>query len=78
MRHTFASKVAFLFREVSDLIEDVEAKWDLFKSAVIASAVANCGCKCVGGQTVSQRETAWLNQKINKATVQRKLRLELG
>ena len=47
--HTFASKVAFLFRELPDYTEDVETEWDLFISAVITSAAASCGCKCVGG-----------------------------
>ena len=43
VRHTFASKVASLFRELPDYTEEVETKWDLFKSAVITSAAASCG-----------------------------------
>ena len=35
VRHTFASKVAFLFRELPDYIEDVGTEGYLFKSAVI-------------------------------------------
>ena len=47
MRHTFASKVASLFRKLRDYTEDVKTEWDLFKSAVITSATASCGCKWV-------------------------------
>ena len=59
MRHTFASKVVSLFRELSDYTEDVETEWDLFKSAVITSAAASCGCKRVGGRMCSEKRTAW-------------------
>ena len=45
MRHTFASKVVSLFRELPDYIEDVETEGYLFKSAVITSTTANCVCK---------------------------------
>ena len=47
VRHTFVSKAAFLLRELPDYIEDVETEWSLFKSTVITSAAASCGCKCV-------------------------------
>ena len=52
-RHTFASKVASLFKELPDYT-DVETEWDLFKSAVITSAAVSCGCKSVGGQMSSE------------------------
>ena len=67
MRHTFASKVASLFREPLDNTEDVEIEWDLFKSAVITSAAASCGCKHVGGQMGSEKRTAWWNQEVKEA-----------
>ena len=51
MRHTFASKVAFLFRELPDFTEDVETEWDLVKSAVVTSVAASCGCKYVCGRS---------------------------
>ena len=44
-------KVVSLFRELLE--------WDLFKSAVITSAAAGYGCKCMGGQTDSEKRTAW-------------------
>ena len=78
MRHTFASKVACLFRELPDYTEDVETEWDLFKSAVITSAAACCGCKCVGGQMGSEKKTirgkktafrAWLTNKSSEQHV---------
>ena len=50
VRHTFESKVASLFRQLPDYTEDIETKWDLFKSAVVTSAAANYCCKHVGGQ----------------------------
>ena len=43
VRHTFASIVASLFRELTDFAEDVETEWDLFKSAAFISAFASCG-----------------------------------
>ena len=35
MRHTFASKVATLFRKLPDYTEYTETEWDIFKSIVI-------------------------------------------
>ena len=67
MKHTFASKVASLFRELPDYTEDVETEWNLFNSAVITSAAASCGCKYVGGQTGSEKRTAWWNQEVKEA-----------
>ena len=72
MRHTFASKVFFLFRELSDFTKGIETEWDLFKSAVITSAAASCGCKHVGGQTSSEKRTAWWNQKVEKVIYAKK------
>ena len=75
MRHTFASKVASLVRELTDFTEDVEIEWDLFKSAVITSAAASCGCKRVGGQTGSEKRAAWWNQK---AIIAKKIAFRVG
>ena len=58
VRHNFASKFAFLFRELPDYTEDIETEWDLFKSVVIISAAASCGCKRVGGQIGREKSTA--------------------
>ena len=52
------------FRELPDYTEDVEIEWDLFKSAVIASAPGSCGCKCVGSQMDSEKRTTWWNQEV--------------
>ena len=57
----FCNQSCFLFRELPDYIEDAETDWDLFKSAVITSAAAICGCKRVGGQMGSEKRNAWLN-----------------
>ena len=59
MRLTFASKIASLFKELPKYAEDIETGWDLFKSAVITSAAASCGCKRVRGQMDSEKRTAW-------------------
>ena len=67
VRHTFASKIAFLFRELSDYSEDVETVWDLFKSAVITSSAATCGCRRVEGQMGSEKRTARWNQEAIRA-----------
>ena len=63
----FGNKIAFLFRELPDYTEDVETEWDLFKSEIIISAAASCGCKRVGVKWVVQTKTAWLNQKVKEA-----------
>ena len=67
VRHTFASKVASLFKKHPDYTEDVESKWDFFKSAVITSTAASCGCKHVGGQMGSEKRTGWWNQEVKEA-----------
>ena len=77
VRHTFASKVASLFRELSDYPEDIETEWDLFKSAVIASAAASCGCKWEV-KWVVRKEPLGEPRKLKKLSIQRKLLLELG
>ena len=72
MRHTFASKVAFLFRELPDYTKEVETEWDLFKSTIITSAAANCGCKRGGGQIGSEKRTARWNQEFEEAICAKK------
>ena len=67
MRHTFASNVASLFRELPDYNKDVATKWDLFKLAVITSAVSGCSCKRVGGQMGSKKRIVWWNQEVKEA-----------
>ena len=67
MRHTFASKVVCLFRELPYYTKNVETEWDLFKSAVITSAAVSCGCKGVGGQMGSKKRTACWNQEVKEA-----------
>ena len=57
LKQTFASKVASLFGELPDYSEDVETEWNLFTSAIITSAAANCGCKRVGTQMSSEKRT---------------------
>ena len=78
VRRTFASKIASLFRELADFTEDVETEWDLFKSAVITSAAAGCGCKRVEGQWVVKKALLGGTKKLKNLSVQRKLRLDLG
>ena len=72
MRHTFASKVASLFREPPDYTENVEIEWDLFESTVIISAAASCDCKRVGGQMGSEKKTVWWNQEFKEAICAKK------
>ena len=66
VRHTFSTKVASLFRELPDYIEDVKTEWDLFKPAVITSAAVSCDCKRVGGQMGGEKRTAWWNQEVKE------------
>ena len=63
VRHSFASKVASLFKELPDFT---------VKSAVITSAAASCGCKHVGGQMGSEKRTAWWNQEVKEAIIGKK------
>ena len=74
MRHNFASKFAFLFKELPDYIESVETESDLFKSAVITSSAAvDCsGCKHVGCQMGSEKRTAWWNKEVKEAICAKK------
>ena len=77
MGHTFASKVASLFRELPDYTEDVETEWDLFKSAVIiptAAMVANLG----EVKWIVRKELLGGTKKLKKLFQQRKLRLDLS
>ena len=67
VKHTFASKVASLFRELPDLTENVKTERDLFKSAVITFAAGSCGCKRVGGQIGGEKRTSWWNQDVKEA-----------
>ena len=57
VRHAFVSNIAFLFRELPDFTKEVETVWDLFKSTIIASTAASCGCKFVGGQKGNKKKT---------------------
>ena len=61
------AKLPSLFRELPDYTEDVATEWNLFKSAVITSAAASCGCKRDGGQMSSEKRTAWWNQEVKEA-----------
>ena len=83
MRHTFARKVASLFRKLPDYADDVETKWTY--SAVITSAAASCGCKHVGGQmdnekrqevktAIRAKKTAFRAWLTNKSSEQLRLR----
>ena len=67
VRHNFASKVAFLFKELPDYTEDVETEWDLFKSAVIASAAARYRCKRGEVKWVVRKKLLDLNQEVKEA-----------
>ena len=67
-----------LFRKLPDYTKDIETEWDLFKSAVITSAAASCGCKYVGGQMSSKKKLFGGTKKLKKLSVQKKLRLELS
>ena len=67
MRHTAASKVASVFRELPDYTEDIEIEWELFKLTVITYAAVSCGCKRVGAQMGSEKITGWLKQEVKEA-----------
>ena len=73
-----ASKLASLFKELPDYTEDINTELNLFKSAVISSAAASCGCKHVEVKWVLRKELLGGTKKLKKLSMQRKLRLELG
>ena len=78
MRHTFANKVASLFSKLPDFTEDIEDKWDVFKSELITSAASSCGCKFVDIKRVVIKKLLGGTKKLKQLSVQRKLRFELG
>ena len=65
MRHTFARKVASVFRELSERTEHVETKPGLLKSVIITYIASSCACKYVGDHTGREKRTAWLKQEVN-------------
>ena len=71
MRPIFASKVAFLFRELPDYTEDIKTKWDLFESAVITSAVLVVVAKVWEVKWVVRKELLGGTKKLKKLSVQR-------
>jgi len=66
-RKQFASSMKAKFRQLPDESEDIEKKWSLFSSAIIASAVECCGQKRLRLAEDSEKRTPWWNQDVKKA-----------
>jgi hypothetical protein len=73
VKDKFANDIALKFRELPDLTSDVETEWELFRSAVLASAISNCGRKRLVVPTDSMKRTAWWNQEVKQAIRKKKL-----
>ena len=67
-----------MLREHPNFTEDVETEWDLYKSAVITSAAASCGCKRLEVKRVVRKKLLGATKKLKELSVQKKLRLKLG
>jgi exonuclease III len=58
-RERFAGDMACRFRQIPDDFFSVEEEWELFKTAIIASATECCGRKRLGVATDGEKRTAW-------------------
>ena len=67
VRKQFAFSIPSKFRQLPDAFEDIEKKWLLFRSAIIASTAESCGQKrfLVAGD--SEKRTPWCNQEVKEA-----------
>ena len=66
-RKQFASSISSKFRQLSDVSEDIEKEWLLFRSAIISSAAENCGRKRLRVAGDSEKRTPWWNQEVKEA-----------
>ena len=67
-----------MLKEHPNFTEDVETEWDLFKSAVITSVAASCGCKHLEVKRVMRKKLLGGTKTLKELSVQKKLRLKLG
>ena len=77
VRHTFASKVAFLFRELPDFTEDVGTEWNLFNQHSLHLQPLVVVANMWEVKRVVRKELLGETKKLKKLSAQRKLRVEL-
>ena len=71
VRKLFASSITATFQQLSEVSEDIEMEWSLFRTAIISSAVESCGRKRLRMAGGSEKRTPWWNQDV-KETIQAK------
>ena len=54
--------MATKFRQLPEVFEDIEMEWSLFRTAMISSAVENCGSKRLRIAASGEKRTPWWNQ----------------
>ena len=67
IRKQFASSISSKFRQRSDVSEDIEKEWLLFRSPIISSAAESCGRKRLKVAGDSEKRTPWWNQEVKEA-----------
>ena len=59
--------MATKFQQLSEVSEDIEMEWSLFRTAMISSAVESCGRKRLRMAAGSETRTPWWNQDVKEA-----------
>ena len=74
VRKQFASSISSKFRQLPDVLDDVEKEWLLFRSAIVSSAAESCGRKRlrVAGDSEKRTPWCWWNQEVKEAVPAKK------
>ena len=67
VRKIFADDITSRFNELPQETAGIETEWELFKTAVTASALSCCGRKRLGVATGSEKRTPWWNEEVQEA-----------
>ena len=74
VRKQFAPGISPKFRQLSDVSDDIEKEWLLFRSAMTSSAVESCGQKRLKVAGDNEKRTPWWNQEVIEAIRKKKIR----
>ena len=78
VRKRFASSISSKFRQLSDVFEDIEKEWLLFRSEIISSAAESCGRKRLRVAGDSEKKNLAGTKRLKKLFEQRKMRSRLS
>ena len=67
VKKQFVSSMAAEFQQLSEVSEEIELEWLLFRTAMISSAVESCGRKRHRMARGSEKRTPWWNQDLKEA-----------